>query len=350
MKKASPIVTLTFPFVAGVAAAALISRPFWTALAASAAAAGLFAAGLSRSLRVPVPLFAALGALCWSTAALGGGPPPRPGALQGAMDALQAAIDGAGFPGAHSAAIVTALLTGRKGLLPRETVRAFRDAGASHILALSGLHLGIIYAVLKRLLSPLGNSPGASTLRSIVTVTVCALYALATGAGPSIIRAFLFILIGETARSVRHRSLSPDGTFCLALTVQLAAAPQLVASPGFQLSYLAMLGIITLFPPLRDCYPSSRKPAPLRRVWTAAALTLSCQIFTAPAAWWHFHTFPRHFLLANIIALPLVEAVIITALATLLLQAAGICPPVLVKACGSMVQLMEFCLDTIASM
>lgn len=270
--------------------------------------------------------------------------------MAGAMDTLAGAINAAGFPGAHSGAIITALLTGRKGLLPRESVQAFRAAGASHILALSGLHLGIIYSVLRRIFYPLGNSPAARAVGSTVTVTLCGLYALATGAGPSIVRAFLFIFIGETARAFGHRRNSPAGTFCIALTMQLALAPQLIASVGFQLSYLAMLGIILLFPAMRDWYPAGKSPDPLRRIWTAASLSISCQLFTAPAAWWHFHTFPKYFLMANLIALPLAEAVIITALASLLLTAMGICPPQLVQACGSLVQLMEFCLETVASM
>ena len=349
MKKASPSVRLAIPFAAGVVAAAVAGRPFATALAGSVAVLALMAASAGRKYLVTVPLFSVLGALCWSTAALVG-PPPRPVALAGAMDALQAAINGAGFPGGHSGAIITALLTGRKGLLPRASINAFRAAGASHILALSGLHLGIIYSVLRRVLSPLGNSPLWRSVRSVITVIFCGLYTLATGAGPSIVRAFLFILIGESARATGHRTISPSGTYCLALTLQLVIAPQLITSAGFQLSYLAMLGILLLFPRLRDWYPQGRGPNPLRRIWTAAALTISCQIFTAPAAWWHFHTFPRHFLLANLIALPLAEAVIITALASLLLTALGICPQFLVQTCGSLVQLMEFCLETIASM
>lgn len=348
MKKASPVIFLAVPFAAGVAAAAAVGRPLGTAAGASLAAAALLAAcALSRSKGFVAPLFAALGALCWSTSALAG-PPPRPALLQGTMDALQGAINAAGFPGSHSSAIVTALLTGRRGQLPAATIKAFRVAGASHILALSGLHLGIIYAVLRRILSPLGNSRRASIARSTVTVLLCALYALATGAGPSIVRAFLFILIGETARAAGHRSNSPAGTFCIALTLQLAFAPELIASAGFQMSYLAMLGIIVLFPRMRDWYPPGK--GPVKRIWTAAALSISCQLFTAPAAWLHFHTFPKYFLMSNLIALPLAEAVIVTALAALLLTALGFCPPVLVKTCGSLVQLLEFSLETVASM
>ena len=270
--------------------------------------------------------------------------------LGGAADALQEAIAAAGFPGPHSGAIVTALLTGRRGGLPKETVAAFRRSGASHILALSGLHLGVIYLFIKRLLAPLGNSQPARIAKAIVTVSLSAIYTLTTGAGPSIVRAFLYIAIGELTRLKSTRRPTPAGTFSIALTLQLAVRPDLISSAGFQLSYLAMLGITLLFPVLRDWYPAGGKLNPLRRIWTASALCISCQLFTAPAAWWHFRTLPRYFLLSNLIGLPLAEAIIVTAVASLLLQAAGLCPPLLVKACGKLTNLLEFCLKTISEM
>ena len=226
----------------------------------------------------------------------------------------------------------------------------FRSSGAAHLLALSGLHLGVIYLILSRLLSPLGNSRAARALRSAVTVGLCGIYTLATGAGPSIVRAFLFISTGECAKLLRMRRITPAGTLSLALTVQLALRPGLISSAGFQMSYLAMLGIVALYPRLEAWYPPGSRHDPMRRIWKAAALSVSCQLFTAPVAWWHFRTFPRYFLMANLLGLPLTEAVIVTAVATLLLQAAGICPGALPRLCGTLVQALEFCLHAISTM
>ena len=352
MKKGGGIILLSFPFAAGVLAAELAGKPE----AAAQSAIVLIATSLivstlcKHSGRAPLlVLFFAAGALCHSTEALTGGPrtaAPFPGAL----DALTEAIAGAGFPGGHSAAIITALLTGRRSLLARSTVEAFRRSGASHILALSGLHLGVIYIVLRRCLSPLGNTPPARLVRGIITVGICGAYMLMTGAGASITRAFLFVAINETARSFSGRSHSPLATFCLALTVQLAVRPSLIASAGFQLSYLAMLGIILLYPRLESWYPPSVRADPLRRIWKTAALSTSCQLFTAPAAWWHFRSLPKYFLITNLLALPLAECIIVSALLCLALGAMGICPPALTAACGKMVQLLEWCLETISGL
>lgn len=343
---------MSFPFVAGVVTAQLAGRG--TGLAAASClsiAILLIICAISRKRCLPplLLLFFALGAFCSWTEAIAGRPAPA-APFSGALDSLEAAIRNAGFWGENSPAIITALLTGRRSGLPRSTVDAFRSSGASHILALSGLHLGIIYLFLCRLLGWLGNAPPARLLRSVAVIAACAFYALLTGAGPSITRAFLFIVINEISRALSGRRHSPLATFSIALTVQLAVHPSLVASAGFQLSYLAMLGITVLFPVLESWYPAGHRADPVRRIWSAAALSISCQLSTAPAAWWHFRSLPRYFLITNLLALPLAEAIIVLALVTLLLGAAGICPPILPRVCGMAVELLEFCLKAISSL
>jgi competence protein ComEC len=263
------------------------------------------------------------------------------------MDYLCGRIDGAEIPGEHSAAILKALLTGRRSALDRSVIDIFRRSGASHILALSGLHLGVLYLLVRRLLSPLGNSLPARIVKSALTVGFSAFYAFATGASPSIIRALLFIVINEAGSLFPGRERTPLGTFCAALTIQLVLRPAYIASAGFQLSYLAMTGITVVYPYMEKWYPGRR--GPLKRIWQCAALSISCQLFTAPVAWAHFHTFPKYFLITNLLAMPLTELIIPLAAGSLLLDAAGICPPVLIRACGMMVQCLEFCLETIAS-
>ena len=218
MKNISGIVFLSFPFAAGTAASALIAEPFAGALASSLGAVALLcfcAATGRRDKGLLMAAFFFLGCLCWNSHALLP-PPPRPEKSHAVLE-LARLIDRTPFTGENSRAIIKALLTGIRDELPRDTVRIFRESGASHILALSGLHLGIIYLCLKRLLLPLGNSVPARTAGSAAVIVLCGLYALGTGASPSIVRAFLFILIGETGRalsgrrhSCRHPVHGPD--------------------------------------------------------------------------------------------------------------------------------------------
>ena len=349
MKNDSGIILAAVPFAAGTAAAAVLSRPFEGALAGNLMACALLtisaSSGKSPAALLPA-MFLLLGFSVWCSASLCGRPQlPVPGL----MDTLCVLIADTDFPGEDSSALITALLTGRRSGLSRETVEAFRRSGAAHILALSGLHLGVIYVFICRLLSPLGNSPASRWMRGILSISFCGLYTLSVGAGPSVVRAFLFIVINEVRKECSARRSSPLSTYCTALTIQLTVDPLLIASPGFQLSYAAMLGIIILVPTLKNWYPEGGTGL-FRKIWTAAALSISCQLFTAPLSWWHFRSLPKYFLLANLISLPLAEALIISSLVCLMLQVAGLCPQILAQACGKLAQLLVFCLETIASM
>ncbi|MCR5352228.1 MAG: ComEC/Rec2 family competence protein [Bacteroidales bacterium] len=320
---------------------------YWTGAGCCLAAGALFVAACGRGRRTAalLSLFWVLGALCRINASLI--PVPRTGwppAERALTDLLQA-IDAISFPHADTAALLKALLAGRREGLDAATLEAFRAAGASHILALSGLHLGILYTLLRGALAGLGQGRTAQVLRSILSTGAAGFFLLMTGAAPSLVRAFLFICLGEAARLLPGRSRQGAGIFCAALIIQLTVRPDVVGSLGFQLSYLALLGIVTVFPRLDAWYPSGRRPDPVRRIWSAMALTLSCQLFTAPLAYLHFHTFPHYFLLTNLGALPLTEAFLLCALPTL---APG-CPDGIKNLADAVGQALIQFLETVAS-
>ena len=88
----------------------------------------------------------------------------------------------------------------------------------------------------------------------------------------------------------------------------------------------------------------------MRIIWNAAAMTLSCQAFTAPLAWIRFHTFPTYFLLTNLLSLPLSGAVMTVSAATLALSAAGLCPYLLVRISDALIEALLFVLETVSLM
>ena len=271
-----------------------------------------------------------------------------------AVGHLRATIDAIPYPSETTGPLVKALLTGDKSDLPKEITGIFRDSGASHILALSGLHLGVLYLLLTRLTSPLGNSPKARKSRCSLIIVAALFYSIMTGATPSIIRAFLFITINETARLL-GRKRDPVRVLLAALTVQLALKPDVISSVGFQLSYMAMAGIFLLYPTLERIYPApsgSRLSRfnPFRKIWNAAMLSISCQIFTGPIAWHYFHTFPKYFILTNLVALPLTSAIMTLSVATIALSFFGICPEPLVILNDHAMQALVFCLKIISGM
>ena len=393
------IVAVSIPFVSGVAFAAVV--PWDGSLhTAAGVTCGAVAALLVllrrhggrrrngwrwRDVAVAAALYFCLGAWCWLTASLrcGGGVPPegisgglmellaqlagrvfgtvseRPPLTERALTWLQGLIDGCELRGEESAALLKALLTGQRKGLAAATVGAFRSSGAAHILALSGLHLGVVYGVLTRILAVLGRSRPAMLIRSLTAVAACGFYCMMCGAGPSLVRAFLFICINEFARHSPGRHRDPIRVLCAALMIQLVVSPGVIASLGFQLSYLSIAGLFIIFPRLDTWYPTwlfddsrpdgdfsrrdddycrpqeseSRKRLSgsilgkidiMRRIWSSVALSISCQLFTAPVVWFHFHTFPKYFLITNLIALPLTEVLIVSAVLTLCLSAFGV--------------------------
>ncbi|MCR5277131.1 MAG: ComEC/Rec2 family competence protein [Bacteroidales bacterium] len=346
------LVVISVPFAAGVAAAPLIGYPFALAglsLACAAALLGGFALTRRHGRLFAALLFLCLGLLCAATdriaPRMGQSDPAWTGAVLERLDGIIARI---GFRRGETGGLIRALLTGRRDGLSRETVSLFRQSGASHLLALSGLHLGVIYLLLGRILSVLGNSQASRLLRSALLVGFCTLYAVLTGASPSIVRALIFVVFSELHGLLRHRRRSPAAVLCAALTLQLAVSPGVMQTLGFRLSYLAMTGIVTVYPVLERWYPV--RSGLMHRIWTSAALAASCQIFTAPLVWAEFHVFPRYFLLTNLLALPLTEALMLCGVAALALETTAGCPDLLVRATEGLCGWLESCLEIIVSM
>lgn len=360
----------TLPFAAGVATVMLFSGTFCAhPHLYSTLSYGFILLSLSfllhpchtsfspRQLRIAAGMsLACCGILCGMSGEIlsvgtmhGGGLLP---VTEGLGTAMGERIDSLPFASPDTNAIIKALIIGDKSDIPPHIISAFRKSGASHILALSGLHLGIIYGIMVKTSSLLGNSAPARIVRSSAIVLTCGIYTLAVGAGPSIVRAFIFILLGETARLTgRYRS---TGTILMAaLMIHLVIAPRSFREVGFQLSYAAMAGLAFIFPWLRRFWPETtalKRQQPIRKVWETAAMSISCQITTGPLAYMYFGTFPTHFLLTNLIAIPLTGLIIPIALAVLCLSAMGICPDMLSRAAEALVTALSEALEIISSM
>lgn len=360
MAEAGEIVIVAGAFVAGICTASCLpdSPAVMSIPALTVPFLFLYCVWSKGRCVLPIALiFFLLGALRWNCDVFWSPPDAgRPVRELGAkaLQKFTVLIERAGF-GEGTEALVKAMLSGRRDALGKETLNVFRASGASHILALSGLHLGIIYLLLSKALSPMGHSPAARTARSVTVICSCAFYTLMTGASPSTVRALLFITMNETARSLSGRRHRAASTFCAVIVLQLLADPKAMMSTGFQLSYLAMTGLMTVYPALESWYPHSGDPQKTRldimhRIWSSASMAIACQAFTAPLVWLRFHTFPRHFLLTNIMALPLTEATMTSAVVTIVLTALKICPGFMPSLTGRLAGWLEYCLFVISGM
>ena len=202
MKDSAFIAGTAIPFAAGVAAGTLLaafsghiplSIPLILSIALTALTALIFLGYDNRSGKVGVrvcigAVFLMAGIFCSVNSALSEGIPVPEGPLSKAARVLgarlKALIDSIPYPSRSTGPLVKALLTGDRGDLDRSIIETFRASGASHILALSGLHLGILYLILTRLASPVGNSPGAKTVKYVLTVAAAGFYTIMTGASP----------------------------------------------------------------------------------------------------------------------------------------------------------------------
>lgn len=289
-------------------------------------------------------------AVCSFVSGIGAGTAGSGGVAARCADNVRSMLDSIPFPSPGTSPLLKALLTGDKSGLDSHTVATFRDSGAAHILALSGLHLGFIYAILLKVTSLAGMSPRVRKIRSILIIAVSGFYTIATGASPSLVRAFLFIVINETARLL-HRHVPPVHVLCIALMIQLALTPAVISSIGFQMSYLAMAGIFLIYPHLKAWYPGRESDIDLpRKIWNTAALTLSCQILTGPLAWLRFRTFPLYFLITNLFALPVTSLLMLLAICTTALTYIGLCPNLLVTATDSAASAFLFIMEVIAGL
>ena len=356
MAERAGIEALAVHFTAGVAAGALLLRlpanPLYlTGCLLPVLASLVFIVLKTERHNLLFPVFVLLGVFCALADAF-------PGAdtttflerwTSAWAERLRDFIDGIPFPSEGTAPLLKALLTGDRSGLSRDTVRIFRESGGAHLLALSGLHIGILYLLLSRLLWPLGNSQPARRVRYALVILAAGLFTLMTGASPSIVRAFLFIFLTETAR-ITCRPQDPLRILSTALLIQLVITPSAIASVGFQLSYLAMTGIILLFPILDGWYPKGLRFDPVRKVWEAASLSISCQVFTGPLAWFRFHSFPAHFLFTNLIALPVTTLLMSSAVTTLVLQGIHGCPGFLIRTTDALCSALVWILQVISSM
>ncbi|MBR5104362.1 MAG: ComEC/Rec2 family competence protein [Bacteroidales bacterium] len=275
-------------------------------------------------------------------------------AAQNFGENMQESIDLIPFRKDSTGQIVKALLTGERSGIPEEIASAFRNSGASHILALSGLHLGIIYGIVSLITRCLGNTGKAKVAKSLILVSLCGFYTIATGAGASIVRAFIFILIGESAR-LSDRSTCLKKVMTAALLIHLTISPSSITEVGFQLSYAAIVGIAYIFPWLQGFWPGNRKEDPAltkctRWIWDSASMSISCQITTGPLAYMYFGTFPTQFIMTNMIALPLTGLIIPMALITLTTCSLGWDIQVLINGTEWLITLLCEALDLLSTM
>lgn len=203
--------------------------------------------------------------------------------------------------GKNESAIAKALILGVKDGLDNEIKKSYSSAGAMHVLAVSGLHAGIIHLILQFLFRPLLKRKPWKYIIPIISICFLWAFAMITGLSPSIMRAvtmFSIIIIGQ------HYFSRPNvfNSLSLSAFILLFYNPYFLFAVGFQLSYIAVAGIVYLFPIIYALISPNNWL--LDKIWSITSVSIAAQIATFPLTIYYFHQFPVYFLLSNLVVIP----------------------------------------------
>lgn len=221
-----------------------------------------------------------------------------------------------GFEG-DELAVLSALTVGEKEELSDELKETYSAAGASHVLALSGLHIGFLYAGLLWLFGLLWRRwRWLKPFLSVLTVLLMVGFAFFTGLSPSVVRSvvmFSFLVLAD----LLHGEALPLNTLSAAAFSMLLFRPGWLFDAGFQLSFAAVGSILIIQPWLYRQWRVWNRP--LRGVWALLTVSIAAQLGTAPLVMLYFSRFPVHFLLTSLWVIPVVSLILYLAVLLLLL-------------------------------
>lgn len=189
-------------------------------------------------------------------------------------------------------------LTGDTGGIDNETRQLFAETGLAHVLAISGLHVGIIAWIASLLLWPV-YATGYRNQRYVAVLILLWLYAIMTGLSPSVTRAVIMATVFGIGL-IAGRRRSPLNSLCMAVTVILALWPATLTSPGFQMSVAAVLSIILFSDKLN---PFDRRNQPrLHYITQIFTVSISAMLGAGILAAFYFHLFPLYFILSAVVS------------------------------------------------
>ncbi|MDG1477454.1 MAG: ComEC/Rec2 family competence protein [Vicingaceae bacterium] len=212
-------------------------------------------------------------------------------------------------------AVASALILGYKDSIDAQLKSAYSSAGAMHVLAVSGLHVGVIFLIFSQLFSFFEKIKHGKIIKGVLLIIILWLYAILTGLSPSVMRAatmFSFIV----AAKMTGRISSFFNTLAASALVLLIYNPLLIMEVGFQLSYMAVIGIVIIQPWINDWF-TIRYWLP-RKIWEITAVSIAAQIATFPLGLLYFHQFPNYFMLSNLIVIPLAIGILYLGIVTLI--------------------------------
>lgn len=211
--------------------------------------------------------------------------------------------------------VALALILGQQQEISADIIKDYQYSGATHVLSVSGLHVGFIMLFIMFILKPIPNTRKGSAIKLISILISLAGFAVISGLSPSVLRSvvmFSFVAIGNHLR----RGGNIYHTLLVSILLILLFEPYFLFDVGFQLSYLALFFIVWLQPELDKIWKPKNKL--IVYIWNTLTVSFAAQIGTLPLCLYYFHQFPGLFFVTNIIILPVLSFIMIAGIIVML--------------------------------
>lgn len=202
------------------------------------------------------------------------------------------------IPDSEASSLASTLILGYRADLNKDLIEAYSKTGTMHVLSVSGMHVGIVFLVLSFLLKAMNKNKKLILIRAIIIIGLIWFYSLLTGFSPSVCRSALmlsFVVLGKAI----HKNQNTYNLMAISAFFLLLYDPFYLFDVGFQLSYLAVAGLVYFHPLIYNTLYIKNKI--LDYMWSYSALSLAAQLATFPISLYYFHQFPMYFLLSNLL-------------------------------------------------
>lgn len=242
-----------------------------------------------------------------------------------------------GFKG-EELAVIKALVLGQRRDVSKRLLDEYTNAGAIHILAVSGLHVGIILLIISMLLKPLEKIKYGVYFKTILIIIILWCFAIIAGLSASVVRAVTMFTAVAIGMSFKRKTFVLH-SLITSMFVLLLVKPLFVFDVGFQLSYLAVFSIVTVQPKLYQIWKPKWKY--FDKIWQLFTVSLAAQIGVLPISLYYFHQFPGLFMLSNLVIIPFIGIILIGGILVIAMSICNILPNVFAVFYNSIIGLMN---------
>lgn len=235
-------------------------------------------------------------------------------------------------------AIINALFLGQREDINNDVYSNYINAGAVHILAVSGLHVGIILMLFNLILKPIEFIKNGKVIKTILLVTLLWCFAIIAGLSASVTRAVTMFSIISIAMNLK-RPTNIYNTLAISMFILLLFKPLFIFDIGFQLSYLAVISIVSIESLLYRLWQPKNKIIDL--YWHTLTVTTAAQIGIFPLSLYYFHQFPGLFFVSNLVIVPILGCVLGFGILVIFLGSCGILPNFIADLFGNTISVMN---------